>query len=566
MQNLSFNLMCSLLVTMYSIHAGVRPADAASASKNMSLSTTLNVKSFGATGDGTTKDTAALQRAIDAASAAGGGTVYFPAGKFLTGTLVLKSLVTLHLEAGATVLGSTDLEDYPELTPKFRSWSESYVSRSIIYGEGLHDIAIVGRGTIDGQGDNEVWKKRRDEEGRPAPGQVKTEDKGALKRSAEVRPRKRPYNIRITSCQNVLIEGITLRNSAMWMQHYMDCENVVVRGITVDNRVINNNDGIDIDSCKNVRISNCIIYSIDDAICLKNTGNRLTENVVVTNCITSNQTNGFKLGTEAFVGFKNVAVSNCAMYDCGMAAVSLSIVDGATMDGVTVNNLALHNVDTPVFIRLGDRGRAFAGDPKPPIGTLRNINISNIVASGNDSHPGSMVGASIHGLPGHPVENVSLSNFRLIYHGGGTQEEADRVLPELPGDYPEHSMFGHLPAYGFYCRHVVGLTMENIEVSTHKPDMRPALRCEDVQNLRIRNFQAMPPDGGNPAIVLRDVRTALLTGCVASTDTNVWLNLRDKVSGISVLANDLSAARKAFDLAGGLDPAVLFEQANRLPK
>jgi len=422
----------------------------------------INVRAYGAAGDGRSKDTRAVQRAIDAAEQGGGGRVTFPPGKYLCGTLMLKSGVTLHLESGVTLLGSTDLADYPRMVPAFRSYTDNYATQSLLYGEGLHDVAITGFGIIDGQG-------------------------GAFKTRGYD---KRPFILRLVSCRNIVVEGVTMRNSAMWMQHYLACDNVTIRGITVYNHCNYNNDMIDIDCCRDVRISDCRGDTDDDALTLKSTADRPCENITVTNCVLSSNCNAIKMGTETNGGFKNVTISNCVIAPTrsekvfhgtpgGLSGVALEIVDGGTLDRVTISNITMSGMKSPIFLRLGNRARPFRKDmPKPGVGTFRNVIISNVIATDV-----SNVGCAIVGLPGHPIENVILSNIRITAAGGGKKDHISRPIPEEPAKYPECTMFGTLPAYGFFCRHVNGLTLDNVEVRTVTPDARPALVCDDVRNL-----------------------------------------------------------------------------------
>ena len=261
---------------------------------------------------------------------AGGGIVSFPAGTYLTGTLFLRSRITCHLEAGAILLGSTDLRDYPAQTPEFRSYTDvNYVDKSLLYAENLRDIAIVGRGTIDGQGEADAYRKKPYKE--------------------------RPYLIRMIECQNVTVKDITLRDSPMWVQHYLACVNVNIDGITVHSIVNQNNDGIDIDCCDRVRISNCDIVSGDDAIVLKSTAPRPCQRVTISNCTISSHCNALKCGTESTGGFKDITISNCTVYDTRLGGLALELVDGGILDRVSVSNITMTNTGGAIFIRLGNR-------------------------------------------------------------------------------------------------------------------------------------------------------------------------------------------------------------------
>lgn len=412
----------------------------------------FSVREHGAGGDGARLDTPSVQQAIDACAAAGGGTVWFPPGKYLTGTIYLKSNVSLYLEAGAVLLGSRNLEDYPVTVARYRSYTDNYTERSLLFAENLENIGIEGPGAIDGQG-------------------------AAFQGPYKVRP----YLMRVVGCRNVAVSGVTLQASPMWVQHYLACENVLIQGITVASRSNQNNDGIDIDCCDRVRISDCDISSGDDAIVLKSTSGRTCSNVTITNCVLSTACNALKLGTESNGGFENIAISNCVIYETRLAGIAVEMVDGGVLDGVSVSNINMKKVGAPIFVRLGNRARPFReGMAKPGMGRLRNVMISNVQATG-----GGKAGCSITGLPKHPVEHVTLENVRLTFEGGGTREEARRPVPELPEAYPEFSMFGALPAYGFYCRHARKLTFHNVEVYAAGSEERLPLVTEDVEDLTV---------------------------------------------------------------------------------
>jgi polygalacturonase len=464
----------------------------------------LNVRDFGARGDGVSLDTAALQEAIDTCAQSGGGTVYFPPGRFLSGSLVLRSRVTVDLDNGATLLGSTKLEDYPTHVAGVRSYTDNYTERSLIYGEALAQISLQGRGTIDGQG-------------------------AAFKGPYKVRP----YLIRLIGCKDVSVRELTLRDSPMWVQHYLACEGVCIDGITVVSKCNGNNDGIDIDGCNRVRISNCDIQSGDDAIVLKSTLARVCRNVVITNCILNSDCNAFKLGTESNGGFEDIVLSNCVMYDTHLAGIALEMVDGGALARVNVSNVTMKNVRCPLFVRLGNRARPFeSGSPKPGMGTLRDVIIRDVQATG-----ANRTGCSIAGLPEHPVENVSLSNIRLTFAGGGKAEDAQRQVPEKADAYPEYSMFGVLPAYGLYCRHVRNLTFDNVEVGTATSDGRPSLGCDDVTGMLIRGWNAVSGGADVPAVRFEDVTDASVERLRAPSEARTWLRVGGKNSGRIALSD-----------------------------
>lgn len=420
----------------------------------------IDVTQFRADPTGKRLSTSAIQAAIDAASRTG-GTVRFPAGTYQSGTLTLKSNVCLHLESGAVLRGSRDLADYPSRVPKIRSYTDTYTERSLLYAEDAENIAIEGHGLMDGQG---------------------ASFHGPYK--------VRPYMIRMINCRHVSVSDVTLIDSPMWVQHYLACDDVSIRGVNVRSRVNSNNDGIDIDACHHVRISDCDIWSGDDAIVLKSTLDRPARDVVVTNCVLSSRCNALKLGTETNGGFENIAISNCTVYETRLSGVALEIVDGGTLDRVLVSNVVMNNVGAPVFVRLGDRGRPFAeGGLRPGAGRLRNVILRDIVASG-----GSRVGCAISGIPDHQIEELTLDNVHLEFVGGGTKADADRDPPENADRYPEHSMFGALPAYGLFCRHVRNLRLHAVETRFRETEERPGLVCRHVTGLRLSDcqFQGAP--------------------------------------------------------------------------
>ena len=470
--------------------------------------------------------------------------MYFPPGKYLSGTIFLKSLVTLYLETGSTLLGSTDIADFPPTRPKFRSYTDTYVNQSLIFAEDQHDLGLAGRGTIDGQGQAYPWKEYVN----------------------------RPDVIRFVTCTQVHVEDIHLRNSPMWMQHYLDCEFVSVRGIHVFNHSTYNNDMIDIDCCRNVIISDCYGNSDDDALTLKSTADKPTENVTVTNCVLGSGCNAIKMGTESNGGFKNISITNCVIDSWygkkgfyalpkGIAGLVLEIVDGGTLENITISNIDIKNVHVPLFLRLGNRARPFKPDmEKPGIGEYRNVVISNITARDVEK-----IGCSITGMPGHPIKGVTLSNLRFTFPGGGAEEDYQRKVEELADQYPEAVMFGTLPAYGIYCRHVDGLRLENLDFELESADQRPALLFEDVQNLDLAGLtEKRPGTSASPALVLRDVAWASIRGCRPAAASSVFLLLQGNSSRVSVMGNDLSRVARPFQFGQGLDSSVTYQSGNYL--
>ncbi len=499
------------------------------------------IDDFGAEPGGQTHCTEAIQKAVDRCAEQGGGTVYFPPGQWLTGTVYLANNVTIELANGCTVLGTTDKSQYGPPRQLMDAEGEQYSTWAIFAGKGLRSIAIRGRGTIDGQGSNFKYKN------------------GA-----------RPKNLFFEECQDVLIEGVRLRNAGSWMQHYRDCDHLTIRDIAVFNHVSYNNDGLNIDSCRDVSIMGCVIDSDDDGIVLKSLSAKPTENVTISDCVVSSHCNSIKMGTESGGGFRNITVTNCAICSPrysqviygrqrGLAGLALEIVDGGTLDRVTVSNLTIKGVTVPIFMRLGNRARTYGEDqPKPDIGTFRNVVVSNIVATECSS-----VGCSITGLPGHPVEGITLRDINLGFEGGGTREDADREIPEKPSSYPESTMFGTLPAYGFYCRHAKDLKLYNVRVRTFEPDRRHAMVLDDVETAAVDALDA--PFARDAASMLRltNVRQVAIRNCQPPEGTDVFLHLQgEQTSDVSVYGNDLSNVAEASERADDVPQSALRMWSN----
>ncbi len=508
----------------------------------------VNVQELGAVADGKTRCTEAIQKAIDQCNAGGGGTVYFPPGTYLSGTIFLKSNVTLNLAAGATLLGSGDLADYPAITPKkVQSRANAYNLRSIIYAEDLDKIAITGRGTIDGNGS--AYKDRRHDG-------------------------NRPLILRVIDCRDVLVENITMQNSGFWNQHFLVCERVVVRGIRVWNHATYNVDGVDIDGCRDFSVSDCFFDTDDDAICLKSTSDRPCENVLINNCVVSSHCNAIKFGTDSSGGFINVAITNCSIISPrhskviygiqrGFSGISLELVDGGRIDRVTVSNVTIDGVEVPLFVRLGNRGTGFVikeDQPKKeiPAGSVRNVLFNNIVAT-----RAGKTGCSVVGIPDHCVENVSFNNVVIRSEGGGKREWSSANIKELPANYPEATMFGKLPAYGLYCRHVRGLTLTDVRLETDEPDGRHALALDDVREANISGLTCSQAPDATALVGLLQCREALIRGCRPEAAGGVFLRLAGKdTADISLLGNDFRRVGRLSEFADGAPPASLRSAGN----
>ena len=489
----------------------------------------INIMDMGAKPDSLTDNTSIIQSAIDQCFQEGGGKVVVPTGQYVTGTLYLKDYVELYLESGATLLGSTRPEDYPKNELKAKKGKAS----ALLYAYGQKNIAVTGRGTINGRGDSPIWQRGDNGKGRP----------------------KIIYFI---DCQDVLVEGITLTNAAFWVQDYLGCNYVKINNVKVYSYGNNNNDGLDIDS-KNVVVSNCIIESDDDALCFKShIPDRPCENITVTNCVLATNCNAIKFGTASHGGFKNISVTNCVIkrpvedkirqwhksiegIDSGhtvIAGIALESVDGGVMDQVNLSDIVMDGVQTPIFIKLGDRER-YNDVPSQ----LKNVRINNIVASN-----ASLISSSITGFPGHYVENVTISNVHITYRGGGTEKHYQYEVPEKEGSYPENRMFGHyLPAYGFFIRHVKNLTLQNTTLSLAQPDQRSVIRMEDVDQVTISDLTADTPDGDVPPLEIVHGKNVLISGSYGWDAHDTFLLVDKHSKNIILMNNDLSAFKNVIN-------------------
>lgn len=464
----------------------------------------LDPRSYGAAGDGKTLDTPAIQKAIDECASAGGGMVYLGPGNYLSGTVVLRENITFHLEAGATLLGSTNLADYhPQSGPPLRGDANA---KHLIFARDAANVTLSGAGRIDGQG-RAFWVPS--ERKVPPP-----EDAWRDVATYDWKPLDRPSPmVEFFRCTNLRIENVTLANSSGWTLRPIECDTVAIRGLKIRNPVIGpNTDGIDPTCCRNVAISDCDISTGDDCICLKSEGPYgvmgLSRNVTITNCVLTSCCNGLKFGTATRGGFENVTFSNSVIYNDEVplnarviSGIAIEMVDGGWTEGVAIANVRMQRVRTPIFVRLGARNGA---------GRLRGVIIDGVHATG------AILTSSVTGIPGHDAEDIALSNIRIETEEPGREEWVSRAIPEQEKSYPEARMFGRLPAYGLYARHVRGLTLDNVRVETLARDQRPALHCEDVKQLRVEHLQASAPDSAQPLIRLKEVRDAVVQGCVAS--------------------------------------------------
>ena len=492
----------------------------------------FDVRKFGAKGDGKTLDSPAINKAIDAAAAAGGGTVLFTAGTYRSFSIRLKSNVALYLDQGATILaadprdgdGKYDLPE-PNQWDQYQDFGHSHWQNSLIWGENLENISILGPGRIWGKGLVRSGSQSRTKEQNDAlekqPPDPKAGPFGYPNARDAVEPGWGNKSISLKLSRNVIIRDITILHGGHFAILATGVDNLTIDNVKIDT----NRDGIDVDACKNVRISNCTINSpFDDGICPKSSYAlgyaRVTENLTITNCQVSGYDEGtlldgtykrefrnangtfsptgrIKFGTESNGGFKNITVSNCVFdYSRGLA---LEAVDGALLEDVTISNITMRDIsNSPIFLRLGARNRGPKETTK--VGAMRRVIISNIVVYNADPKYSSI----ISGIPGYLIEDVRLHNIRVYAKGGGTKEQAALDPPERENIYPEPTMFGELPAYGFFIRHIKGLQMRDVEVSYLSPDLRPAFVLNDVAGAEFIHVKAQrEPDV--PTFVLKNV-------------------------------------------------------------
>ena len=477
----------------------------------------FNVRAFGAKGDSTAIETDAINRAIDAAAAAGGGTVYFPAGNYLSFSLHLKSNITLFLDNGAYLIGAASDKgsggyDAPEPNPadKYQDFGHSHWHNSLICGENLENIAIIGQGWIIGNG--------LTREGRPTPGLGNK-------------------TIALKLCRNVILKDFTVLRGGHFCLLATGVDNLTIDNVKLDT----NRDGFDIDCCRYVHMSNCSVNSpFDDAIVLKSSYAlgfaRMTENVTITGCSVfgfdigtfldgTYQRNNFnrvpdrgavtgriKLGTESNGGFRNITISNCTFEFC--RGLALETVDGAYLEDITVSNITMRDcMAAPFFMRIGARLR---GPEGTVVGKARRINISNIIAYSADPKYASL----ILGLPGYDIEDVKMSNITVLVKGGAAKEQADIIVPELEKGYPDPTNFGAIPAYGLYIRHAKNIELMNVELKVENEDLRPPFILEDVKGASFINVKA-PHAQGVPTFVLKNVTDFKTVQCGSVPDKEI---------------------------------------------
>ncbi len=503
-----------------------------------------NVKDFGAKGNGRTLDSPAINKAIEKAAEEGGGTVYFPAGTYLSVSIRLKSNIALYLDQGASILSASPKDGYKYDLPEenksdmYQDFGHTYFHNSLIWGEHLDNVSILGPGLINGEGlvrsgsqsrsssENEALRGK-------APAGEETGPFGYPSARDRVEPGWGNKAIALKLCRNVIMKDVSILHGGHFAILVTGVDNLTINNLKIDT----DRDGMDIDCCNNVRISDCSVNSpFDDGICLKSSYAlgyaKPTENVTITNCQVSGYDEGtfldgtfkrgykgyshnsptgrIKFGTESNGGFKNITISNCVFDYC--RGLALEEVDGGFLEDVVITNITMRDVtNSPIFIRLGSRNR---GPEGTKTGELRRVIISNIVVYNADPEYASI----ISGIPGHDIEDLKLDNIKIYYKGGGTSQEEALNPPEKENGYPEPSMFGVMPAYGFFIRHVKGLEMSGIDISFMKKDVRPPFVLNDIKDAEFDFVKAEKEDGASE-FKLKNISNLKIFKCGSLPDT-----------------------------------------------
>jgi polygalacturonase len=493
----------------------------------------FDVRKYGATGDGKTLDTPAVNHAIEAAAAAGGGTVVFPAGSYLCFSIRLKSQVHLYLEQGSAIIaadsplpeeqtgyrgGVYDAAEPNTAWDAYQDYGHNHWHNSLLWGEEIHDFSITGPGLIWGRGLTRGYFRKGD----PAP--FKAEQPGVGNKA-----------IALKNCHNVLLRDFAILKGGHFGLLLTGVDNLTIDNLTIDT----DRDGMDIDCCQNVRVSNCTVNSPwDDGICPKSSYAlgyaRPTRNVTITNCWVTGyyelgtvldgsfkkfapefrvpRTGRIKCGTESNGGFINITISNCVFEGC--QGYALETVDGALLEDITITNTTMRDlVSGPIFMRLGARLRGPRESTR--VGTLKRILISNLACY----NAPQKVSSILSGIPGHCIEDVKLSNIYIETVGGANEEAAQVQPPEFEDKYPEPGMFGAMPASGFFLRHVRNVEMSHVEIANTTADARPAFYLNDVE--RADFFAVTAPRTAAGAFALHDVKDLRIGWSRAVADTTI---------------------------------------------
>jgi hypothetical protein len=498
-----------------------------------------DIRDYGAKGDGATLDTAAVQAAIDACTSDKGGTVLVPAGDFVVGTVELKSNVTLHLSPSGRLLGSGNPADYSA----GKGVPPGNGNVVMVYAANADNVAIEGRGTIDGHGDK-FYTGKGDNTG---PGG-----------NAATGYRERPHLAIFYRCTRLLLRDVFLTRSAYHCVRVLNCRHVQLDGVRIHNRVNLNNDGFHLNSNEHVSISNCDIACQDDACALFGS-NRF---VTIANCTFSTRWSIFRFGGGTA---EDITVSNCVIYETYGCPIKIRVSAGSRLENVSFSNLIMDKVTGPISVGLDSNYRRPAGEQSPrPKGIIRNLTFSNIRATvvgqggqfadmpfKNNFRPGeTRTCIVLNGVGDEYLEGITLSDVHVRFEGGGTAEEAARRdVPMMAGEYFE---LGTLPAYGLYARNTRALTLRNVRFEVDSPDLRPAVVFDHVADASVNGLAAQGNPGAESLLRFMDTRDTLLTGSRVLTPCAVFLRVEGAGSaGIVVDGGDLSKAEAAVSFGEG---------------
>ena len=482
-----------------------------------------------------TLNTSSIQAAMDACSESGGGIVIIPKGVYITGTLFIRSNVTLQLEAGVELFGSSNLEDYAEVP---LATEEPHFSKCLFFAKNVENFKIVGhpRSEINGRG-------------------------YFFKHSPE-----RPKLFRIEESRNIDIENTLIKNSGSWCLYFRECDQIHLYKVAVYNKENRNNDGINFDGCSNVTIQDCNLQVEDDAICLKSSVDKICENFLIENCTVSSYWAGLKFGTASKTGFRNIKIRNCQFFDCRFGTIKLLAVDGAIIEDVEISDIDMYNCGGPIFIRLGNRGRTYeqsikqvyATDVKPegrPVGKIRNLILRNIKGRLTGRLDPPTEGMMLTGLPGHYIEDVVMENIHFSFTGFGQMDAGQRVIPEDEARYPEQLFFGVLPSYGLYARHVRGLEFKNVTFALRDEDTRSAVLLNDVLQSHFERFEVDVTHNRGAAVVLDSCQNLEFSGLKAKGKAQSLVNIKGVASCALRLKNPLTKTLEMETLATFTDEA-----------
>jgi len=521
----------------------------------------FNITALGARGDGVTLNTKAIQAALDTCTRSGGGWVFVPPGRFLTGTILLKSNVILYLAPGATILGSQNIADYANVREKC-PYAEP-LNYCLIYAEGVENVTVTGRGTIDGNArPGHFFKQLPGHHGLP----------------------ERPMLLRFYDCRKVEVTDVFLTGAGSWCTHFSHTKQVKLDRVNIYNEI---QDGFNIQSSEEFTISNCNLRCGDDGIALTTDGQQSPlKNFVITNCLISSRWAAVRLGPLSRGNYENILISNCVFRDCYGGGIKIGMFEGAEIRDVSVADIVMENVTAPIAIYLSSLPPiGLATRQLAPIGGIRNIRFSNIraIATGTAGPPWyaqEMPGEGpdqssclfLHGSPGHRIENVTLSDIHVTVPGGGTQAEADRRdlpdFPDIPKDktWPEHlAEWGPMPAYGLYARHVHGLSLHQVRFDATRPDARSAVFCNEVAGVELTACKLDTTGNLRTPVTLKNVHGALIQGCQSRGEAPAYVRVEGPRSrSIGLVANDLRTCAEAVQTQDGAMRSEVAGQANLL--